>query len=254
MVARDHHRRHQGRLKALKDMPTLHLLSGGAAKGLVSAIEDRFFEQTNMSIDGHFNAVGLMKDQLLAGVPCDVVILTSALITQLTESCDVTSGSARPLGLVKTGIAVKAGATLPPLATVAELRQALLAAGAIYFPDPVKATAGIHFMKIMRLLGVDTEMAGRLHPHANGAAAMEALAQSSEAHAIGCTQVTEIIFAPGVQLAASLPTEFELATVYTAAVSSRAAQPRAAATLIELLTSDEAAGLRSAGGFEPLPE
>ncbi|RYF43693.1 MAG: ABC transporter substrate-binding protein, partial [Comamonadaceae bacterium] len=80
------------------------------------------------------------------------------------------------------------------------------------------------------------------------------LAESSEPNAMGCTQATEIIFAPGVQLAANLPAELELATVYTAAVSSRAEQPRAAAALITLLTSEEAAGLRSAGGFEPLPE
>ncbi|RZJ24676.1 MAG: ABC transporter substrate-binding protein [Haliea sp.] len=168
-------------------MATLHLLSGGAAKGLVSAVQDRFAEQTGLTIDGSFNAVGMMKDQLLAGAPCDVVILTSALITQLTESCDVASGSARPLGLVKTGVAVKEGATVPPLATVAQLRQALLHAGAIYFPDPVKATAGIHFMKVMQLLGVDKDMAGRLHPHPNGAAAMQALAESSEPNAMGCT-------------------------------------------------------------------
>jgi len=235
-------------------MTTLHLLSGGAARGLVTTLQDRFFAQSGLAIEGRFEAVGKMKEQLLAGAPCDVVILTSALITQLTESCDVTSGSARPLGLVKTGIALKAGATLPPLATVAQFRQALLAAGAIYFPDPEKATAGIHFMKVMRLLGVDTDMAGRLHPHPNGAATMQALAQSSEPNAIGCTQVTEILYATGVQLAANLPAEFELATVYTAAVSSRAVQPRAAAALIDLLTSEEAAGLRSAGGFEPLPE
>jgi molybdate transport system substrate-binding protein len=80
---------------------------------------------------------------------------------------------------------------------------------------------------------------------------MQALSQAGEPDAIGCTQVTEIIFAPGVQLVAPLPKEFELATVYTAAVCSRATQPQAAATLIELLTSEEAAGLRSAGGFEP---
>lgn len=234
-------------------MPTLHVLSGGAAKGLVTAVQDRFATQTGLTIAGRFDAVGMMKDQLLAGVPCDVVILTSALVAQLTESGDLAAGSARPLGLVKTGVAVKEGANAPPLATSAELRQALLAAGAIYFPDPVKATAGIHFMKVMRLLGINAEVAGRLRPHANGAAAMQALAQSDAPHAIGCTQATEIIFAPGVQLAASLPKEFELATVYTAAVSARATQPEAAAALIELLTSEEAAGLRSAGGFEPLP-
>ncbi|MGC1174478.1 molybdate ABC transporter substrate-binding protein [Polaromonas sp.] len=235
-------------------MPQLHLLSGGAAKGLVSALQSRFQARTGLAINGHFDAVGMMKDQLLAGAPCDVLILTGALITQLTGSGHVVAGSARPLGLVKTGIAVKEGVAPPPLASTSQLRQALWSASGIYFPDPVKATAGIHFMNVMRQLGIDAEVSSRLHPCPNGAAAMQALSQAGDPGAIGCTQVTEIIFAPGVSLAAALPREFELATVYTAAVCSRSAQPEEATALIELLTSDEAAGLRSAGGFEPLPE
>lgn len=232
-------------------MTRLHLLSGGAANGLVSALQARFLAQTGPAIEGSFNAVGMMRDQLLAGAPCDVVILTDALIRQLTDSGHVVAGSARPLGVVKTGIAVKDGAVTPPLENETQLRQALLSASAVYFPDPVKATAGIHFMNVLKQLGIDVELGDRLRPCPNGAAAMQALSQAGEPDAIGCTQVTEIIFASGVQLVAPLPKEFELATVYTAAVCSRATQPQAAATLIELLTSEEAAGLRSAGGFEP---
>ena len=82
---------------------------------------------------------------------------------------------------------------------------------------------------------------------------MQALAQADASDAIGCTQVSEIIFAPGVQLAANLPQAFELATVYSAAVCTRATHPDAGAALITLLTSHEAAALRSAGGFEPVP-
>lgn len=233
-------------------MPSIDLLSGGAAKGLVSALQARFMAQTGFDIAGSFNAVGMMKDQLLAGAACDVVILTDALIKQLAAEGHVLAGSEQPLGLVKTGIAVKEGADSPPLANADQLRTALQAATAIYFPDPVKATAGIHFMKVLRELGIDTALAARLRPCPNGAAAMQALAQAEEPDAIGCTQVSEIIFAPGVRLAANLPKAFELATVYSAAVSSRAAHPQAGAALIALLTSEEAAGLRSAGGFEPL--
>jgi molybdate transport system substrate-binding protein len=80
--------------------------------------------------------------------------------------------------------------------------QALLAAGAVYVPDPVKATAGIHFMNVLKQRGIDAELGDRLRPHPNGAAAMQALSQAGEPGATGCPQVTEIIFAPGVQLAA----------------------------------------------------
>ncbi|MBC7379601.1 MAG: substrate-binding domain-containing protein [Burkholderiaceae bacterium] len=231
-------------------MKTLNLLSGGAAQGLVGQLQARFQAQSGCAINGTFGAVGMMKDKLLAGAPCDVLILTQALITQLTESGELLVGSARPLGVVKTGVAVKAGEAMPKVDSPDALKAALLAATGIYFPDPVKATAGIHFMKVLQTLGIDQEVAGRLRPFPNGATAMREMSQASEAGLVGCTQVTEILYTPGVQLVADLPKVFELATVYTAAVCSKAAEPALAAELISLLISTEAAELRRSGGFE----
>jgi molybdate transport system substrate-binding protein len=76
------------------------------------------------------------------------------------------------------------------------------------------------------------------------------MAQAAGPGLIGCTQVTEILSTPGVELVAPLPKEFELATVYTAAVCARATQPQAARDLIRLLVSADAAALRQACGFE----
>ena len=67
---------------------------------------------------------------------------------------------------------------------------------------------------------------------------------------IGCTQVTEILYTPGVQLTGLLPAEFELATVYTAALCSRAMQPEPASQFIALMAGAHAAKLRAEGGFE----
>ena len=228
----------------------VRLLSGGAAKGLVTQLQDRFRAQTGFAVHGDFGAVGVMRDRLLAGEPCDVVILSQALIDQLAHDGLVAAASVTPLGAVKTGVAVKAGEALPRVGTAAELKSALLAAKGIYFPDPQKATAGIHFMKVLKSLGVDEQLAARLRPYPNGATAMREMAQSSESGLIGCTQVTEIKYTQGVQLIGLLPPEFELATVYTAAVCTRATQPTAAANLIRLLASSEAAAVRASGGFE----
>src|SRR6185437_13239429 len=209
----------------------VRLLSGGAAKGLVSQLQDRFSAQTGFAIHGDFGAVGVMRDRLLAGEPCDVVILSQALIDQLAKDGHVAPESVTPLGAVKTGVAVKAGQRAPEVGTAAALKSALLAASAIYFPDPQKATAGIHFMKVLKSLGVDEQLAPRLRPYPNGATAMREMAQCSESGLIGCTQVTEINYTTGVQLIGLLPQEYELATVYTAAVCTRATQPTAAANL-----------------------
>ncbi len=231
-------------------MKTLNILSGGAAQGLVTQLEGQFYAETGRAIHGTYGAVGMMRDKLLAGVPCDLIILTQALIEQLSNSGNVVAGSVRPLGLVKTGIAVKTGGVAPKVDTAENLKTALLAATGIYFPDPIKATAGIHVMSVLKKLGIDEAVADRLRPFPNGATAMREMAASQETGLIGCTQVTEIIFAPGVDLVARLPKEFELVTIYTAAICSQSDQPQAAQMLIDLMTDSKAAALRLEGGFE----
>ena len=231
-------------------MKQLHVMGGGAAQGIVGQLKSRFVAQSGCDIEGTFGAVGMMKDRLLGGAACDVLILTQALIAQLTESGDLVAGSARPLGVVKTGVAVKVGETVPKVDTADALKAVLLGATGIYFPDPVKATAGIHFMKVLQSLGIDGELASRLRPFPNGATAMREMSQCAEAGLVGCTQVTEILYTPGVVLAGDLPKVFELATVYTAAVCAKAQEPVLAAQLISLLIGDEAAELRRSGGFE----
>ena len=62
--------------------------------------------------------------------------------------------------------------------------------------------------------------------------------------------MTEILYTPGVTLVAPLPLEFELATIYTAALSTRADQPELARRLIAALAGDASRTLREQGGFE----
>jgi molybdate transport system substrate-binding protein len=231
-------------------MKQLHLISGGAAQGLVGQFSERFAAEHGLAIDGTFGAVGLMKDKLLAGAPCDVVILTAALIQELEQQGHVQPGSARPLGIVRTGVAVKAGDPMPDVGTPEALAAALRGAREIYFPDPVKATAGIHFMKVLKALGLDQELAARLRPFPNGATAMREMAAAPGNKLVGCTQVTEILYTSGVQLVGVLPKAYELATVYTAAVCSRAASPAQARALVDLLSAESSRTQRLAGGFE----
>ena len=191
-----------------------------------------------------------MRDKLLGGEPCDVVILTQALIDALTQQGHVVPGSAMPLGVVKTGVAVKQGDPHPDVSTRDALKAALLRAPGIYFPDPERATAGIHFMKVLKELGVADAKKDGLRTYPNGATAMGEMAKAGEAGVIGCTQVTEILHVAGVELVGLLPKEFELATVYTAAVCTKARSPGDAREFVRLLAGDEAAAARAACGFE----
>ena len=67
---------------------------------------------------------------------------------------------------------------------------------------------------------------------------------------IGCTQITEIHYTPGVSLVGALPKEFELATVYSVGVCTAAANNTFAILFAALLGGAESAGLRIDAGFE----
>jgi molybdate transport system substrate-binding protein len=231
-------------------MKTVRILSGGAAQGLVGQLRERFEKEHGCTIEGTFGAVGLMRDKLLSGEPCDLMILTGEMISGLASKGQIVANTARALGIVKTGVAVKAGVAKPDVSTPKALEALLRQSSGIYFPDPEKATAGIHFMKVLRMLGLDQDMAASLRHFPNGATAMKAMADAPGDDLVGCTQVTEILYTPGVQLAGLLPRKYELSTMYTAAVCSRATEPQAAAALIAMLAGEDAKAIREAGGFE----
>jgi len=236
----------------------LDLLSGGAAQGLVNRLRARFgAAEGGAVIEGRFGAVGAMKEALLAGAPCDLMITTDAMVDDLVASGWLDGTTRTPLGRVATAVAVPAGTPHPDMSSPGALAQALLAADEIYFPDPDRATAGIHFARVLRELGLHDRLRPRFSTHANGANAMRemaargAAAGSAGPRLIGCTQATEILATAGAELVAPLPEGFGLSTVYAGAVASRAEHPQLARRLLAMLTAAEAAGDRAAAGFEP---
>ena len=227
----------------------LNILCAGAVQGVVKALQARFELGTGATLQMRFGAVGVMKEALLAGEPCDVMIVTDAMVVALQSAGDLGTQPRAPLGRVRTGVAVRSGETLPAIATPDQLRAALRAASALYFPDPQRSTAGIHFASVLAQLGIAGELAARSRTFPNGATAMRELAASGPG-AIGCTQITEIMYTPGIALVGPLPDAFELATVYAAAVAARAAQPALAQRFIALLAGPATREMRAEGGFE----
>ena len=98
-------------------MKTLHFLCAGAAQGLVKALQDRFTAETGAALQGRFGAVGAMKEALLAGEPCDLMVVTDAMINALCADGLLRSDARAPLGQVRTGVAVREGSALPDVST-----------------------------------------------------------------------------------------------------------------------------------------
>src|SRR5216684_9285153 len=156
------HARQPDRGNGIELMTVLHILSGGAAQGLVASLAPKFKALTGLDIEGEFGAVGAMADKLRSGTPADIVVLTAAMIADLAKEKLVIGDSISDIGLVETAIAVRAGDPPVQVNAAADLRDALRAADAIFVPDTKASTAGIHVAKVLRQLGIAEEVAARL--------------------------------------------------------------------------------------------
>jgi molybdate transport system substrate-binding protein len=224
-------------------------MCAGAAKGLVAAVGPAFTAETGLAIDGTYSAVGALVEKLKGGARCDAIVLTAALIACLEKEGFVVPGTTAPLGSVATAIAVAHGSPRPSISDAGALHMTLVGATRLYFPDPERATAGIHLVDVLGRLGIADIVAKRCATFENGAAAMAALAGANDRGAIGCTQVTEILYTPGVELIGALPPGFALATLYSAAVCRGARVPGAAHRLIDMLTDPASREARERCGF-----
>ena len=228
----------------------LRILSGGAAFGLVDGLRTQFENETSATIDGTFGAVGTMKEKLLDGTSCDLLILSRKLMDELSSDGRVDASLMRDIGTVSTGVAFRSATQSGPVTTQDQLRRALRAATQIMVPDMARSTAGIHMKSVFEQLGVLEDIAGNIREYPNGATAMKALAESGDDSSMGCTQVTEILYTPGVQLAGKLPPGAELDTVYTAGVAIHAQQPELARRLLDMLSDSTHDGLKKSAGFQ----
>jgi molybdate transport system substrate-binding protein len=228
----------------------LRLLSAGAAQGIATALTPKFKADTGTEVHASFAPVGVLRDKLLAGEACDLVVSTPSMLDELARGGRIDGATIALLGRVHTGVAVRSGEPAPAIDAPDRLRAALAVATRIHVPDPERATAGVHFVKVLGELGLYETLRPRLAAHVNGSAAMAALAAAHERGALGCTQVTEIVFTPGVSLVGALPAPFDLATAYAAAVSSSACDPERARRFVKMLAGPDSASLRRQSGFE----
>jgi molybdate transport system substrate-binding protein len=145
---------------------------------------------------------------------------------------------------------VPQGAAKPEVSTSEGLAAAIEAATSIWVPDMLKSTAGQHVAKVLNALGIRGRVEDRIRMYPNGATAMREMVASGDTGAIGITQASEILFTQGAQLVGALPTQFELSTVYSAAVSARSQHPEQANAFIGLLVSAEQDDLARRCGFD----
>lgn len=138
------------------------------------------------------------------------------------------------IGAVSAGLAMRAGASTPKMATAEELRETLLAVRSISYGDPARgATAGIHFHGVLGRLGIAEAMMPKTVLVPFGVEAIEKVVKGGVEYA--ASQSSEILATPGVALAGLLPPPHHSSTTYVAAPTASAANRAPALAYIRFL-------------------
>jgi len=184
--------------------------------------------------------------QLARGVPADVVILSREGLTDLIEQKRIAAGSDADLARVGVGGMVKSGAPKPDVSSVEAFKRVVTGANMVAVPG---STSGIWLVKeLFPRLGIADKVKYRMTGRGAEAAAMVASGQAD----VGILPVSEILHAPGVELAGKVPAEIDFPQTFSAAIVQGSKQADAGRKLIQFLTSEKAAAVIRQAGMEPL--
>ena len=230
----------------------LQIIATGVYEHVLKDLAAPFTAQTGNTLRVSITNAGGVAAKLEADATADVVMTSSVGIDALAAKGRVVADSKVDVGGMRLGIAVKAGAPLPDLASADALRSALRAAPAVASIDPNGGgTSGPFIDRMFERLDVAEEVRARGILCATGGDVARAVASGSAT--LGITQAAELIGLPGLAFAGFVPEELQLVTVYSAAVSAKANSPDTAAAFIAFITGPDAAERLRASGWGAVP-
>jgi molybdate transport system substrate-binding protein len=226
----------------------LQVFAAGAVQLIAQQTAAGFERETGHQLRFAFGTVGALQNRIVGGEPADVAVLSLGALAELERRSLTRPAPRSVIGSVGSGVAIRAGAPLPRIATPEELRETLLAARSISYGDPARgATSGIHFAGVLERLGIADQLRARTVLLPFGADAIQRVATGESELAV--SQVSEILANPAVTLAGPLPPALQSATTYGAAPLARSAVAEAADAYVRYLASPEVIARFRALGF-----
>jgi molybdate transport system substrate-binding protein len=224
----------------------VRLLSTLALMGAVRSLAGRYQAEQGTRIDADFAPTIGLLDRLRGGEAADVVILTREGLDELASEGTVVADSRVDLARSYVGIAVKAGADHPDIATEPALRATLLGARSVAYSRI--GASGIFFAQLIERMGIASEINAKARIVPSGFTAERLVTGDAD---LAVQQISELKQVAGVEIVGPIPLHMQSPAMFSAgrlAASRRAVQ---ADELLKYLASPEAAPVLRASGLEP---
>ena len=195
-----------------------------------------------------FGSTKVILEEIEAGAPADLLILTAEAIDDLIRRGRIASGSRVDIAKSGIGVAVRAGAPHPDIGTPEALRRALLAAKTVGY-SKVGASGIYAANELIPRLGLTEEMKTRAVLSMPGTSVGILIADGRAE--IGLQQISELVPVPGIDVVGPLPSELQKMTTFSAGVAAGTKAAATARALADNLASPAALPAMRRQGLEP---
>jgi molybdate transport system substrate-binding protein len=229
----------------------LKLLSTRAVQGALPALLPGFERATGAKVAIDFSPTNALLARIKDGAKnadrADVAILTREGVDELAALGILDGQSSVDLVRSLVGLAVKAGAPKPDIATADALTAALLAARSIVYSR--LGASGVYFAGLIERLGIAAAVNAKATIIPSGLTG-ELVARGEVELAV--QQLSELKAVPGLDIVAPVPTSLQTPGTFSAAVFTGSANAEQARVLLRALASAEAAAAYRLAGLEPV--
>jgi molybdate transport system substrate-binding protein len=218
-------------------------------QGVVSAVRElapAFTRASGNKVVVSYEVGPAFMAKINSDVPADVVTQARDGMDALVKRGKVVPGTRADFARAGIGVAVKAGAPKPDIATADAFKRSMLAAKSIAYSRA--GASGIYMAKLMERLGIADEMKGKTKL-VEGVPVAEVVAKG-EAE-IGLQQINVILPIAGIDYVGPLPSDLQDYVVFAVGLLAVSKQPEVATAMIRFMAEPAAAPLIRKGNMEP---
>lgn len=225
---------------------TVHCTNG--LKETVLELAPQFERAHGAKVNVSFGSTKLIIEEVNAGAPADLLILTAEAIDDLIRRGKIMAGSRVDIARSGIGVAVRAGAPKPDISTPEALKHALLAAKTVSYSKV--GASGIYTANVLvPRLGIAEEMKSRALMSEPGTPVGVLIANGKAD--IGLQQISELVPIPGIDIVGPLPGDLQKMTTFSSGICTGAAAAEAARALVADLVAPAALPVMRRQGLEP---
>jgi len=224
----------------------LKVLAGGSIAGPLNELKAQFEQSTGHKLTIHFDSTPNLIKLATSDAPFDLGVVPVDVFKDAAAKARFVPGPTIDVARVGYGVAVRAGAAKPDISSPDALKQTLIKAQSIA-TLPASA-AGAYVLSVFGRLGIGEEIKAKIKAQKTPAEIPQAVAKGEAELGVF---LTNVLIAPGVELAGAFPAELQQELLFTAAVAQASKEADAAKALIAFLTSPAATTVIKAKGMNP---